>query len=151
MGMLDQEIMLADGQSVTAIGDTPSTNIYDTGGINGQGDLGQTGENLWFNIRVGTTATSGGAATIQGVIQVSDDNAAWTDLVSGSAAAVAVAVAGYDLLRVQPPPIPFGQPSRYYRAVIRVGAAVLTAGKFDAYVSNTIQRNIARNNAFTVS
>lgn len=151
MGMLDQEIMLADGQTVTAIGDTPSTNIYDTGGTNGQGDMGQAYEQLWFNIRVGTTATSGGAATIQGVIQVSDDAATWTDLLAGIAAPVANALAGYDLLRVQPPLISFGSPSRYFRAVIRVGTAVLTAGKFDAYVSNTIQRNIARNSGFTVA
>ena len=148
--MLDNEALLADGQTVTATGDTPTTNIYDTGGTNGQGDLGQTQERLWFNIRVATTATSGGSATITGVLQVSDDATTWTDLVAGTSTPVASAVAGYDLLRVQPPPIPFGNPSRYYRGVVRVGTAVLTAGTFDCYFSNTIQRNIARQSGFSV-
>jgi hypothetical protein len=151
MGMLDNEFMLADGQAVTAVGDTASTNVYDTGGTNGQGDLGQTNERLWLNIRVDTTVTSGGAATVTGVIQTSDDNVTYTDLVAGKAFALASLTAGTDLLRVQPPPIAPGSPSRYYRAVIRVGTAALTAGTFSAYASNTIQRNIARNSAFSVA
>lgn len=150
MGMLDQELMFMDGLAVTGTGDTAGS-VYDTGGTNGQGDMGQTGENLWFNVRARTTATSGGAATIQGVIQASDDNATWTDIAVGTPTPVATVVAGYDLLRIQPPVSPYGSPSRYIRAVVRVATAALTGGTFDAYVSNTIQRNIYRNSAFTVS
>jgi hypothetical protein len=140
MGMLDQEVIFADGETVTATGDTASTNTYNTGGANGQGDAGQTGENLWINAVVNTTATSSGSATIQAVLQDSADNSSYADVVSGPAVAVASATAGTVLLQVQPP---VGM-RQYWRVVFRIGTAVLTAGKFDAYVSNTIQRNITR-------
>ena len=140
MGMLDNEVIFSDAQAVTATGDDASTNVYDNGGANGQGDNGQTQENLWVNVLVNTTATSGGSATIQAVLQDSADNATFADVVAGPAVAVANATAGAVLLQVQPPP---GM-RRYWRIVYRIGTAVLTAGKFDAYVSNSIQRNIAR-------
>lgn len=147
MGMLDNEIIFSAAQAVTATGDTASTNVYDSGGANGQGDMGQTGENLWFNVIVNTTATSGGSATVQAVLQDSADNATFADVVIGKAIAVASVTAGSILLQVQPPP---GM-REYSRIVYRIGTAVLTAGKFDAYVSNTIQRNIARNSGFSVA
>jgi hypothetical protein len=140
MGMLDQEVMFSDAQVVTAASDTPSTNVYDTGGANGQGDAGQTGENLWINVTVNTTATSGGSATMQAVLQDSADNATFADVVAGPATAVAALLVGTVLLQVQPP---VGM-RRYWRIVYRGAVAVLTAGKFDAYASNTIQRNVAR-------
>jgi len=140
MGMLDQELILSDAQTVTATGDTASTNVYNTGGANGQGDSGQTGENLWVNAFISTTATSGGSATIQAVLQDSADNSSFADVVAGPAVAVASAVAGTVLLQLQPP---VGM-RQYWRIAYRIGTAVLTAGKFDAYVSNTIQRNITR-------
>lgn len=146
MGMLDQEVMFADGQTVTAIGDTASTNAYNTGGANGQNEAAMTGENLWINAVVKTTATSGGAATIQAVFQDSPDNATWTDRVLGAVTPVATAVAGSPLLQVQPP---VGT-QQYWRVVTRVAAFVLTAGTFDAYVSNTLQRNISRPSGFAV-
>jgi hypothetical protein len=139
-GMLDSEIVFAEAQTVTATGDTASTNVYDCGGANGQGDNGQTGENLWVNAVCSTTATSGGGATVQAVLQDSADNVTFADVIAGPAVAVANVVAGLSLLQVQPPP---GM-RRYWRIAWRVGTAVLTAGKFDAYVSNTIQRNVAR-------
>jgi len=40
---------------------------------------------------------------------------------------------------------------RYTRIVYRVGTAALTAGKFDAFVSIDVQRNIARPSGFTVA
>lgn len=141
MGMLDQEVMFADGQLVTATGDTASTNVYNTGGANGQNEAALTSENLWINALVKTTATSGGSATIQAVFQDSPDNATWTDRVLGTAFAVANVVAGLSLLQVQPP---IGT-QQYWRIAWRIGTAVLTAGAFDGYVSNTLQRNIARN------
>lgn len=140
MGMLDQELILSDAQTVTATGDTASTNVYNTGGANGQGDAGQTGENLWVNAFINTTATSGGSATIQAVLQDSADNSSFADVVAGPAVAVASAAAGTVLLQLQPP---VGM-RQYWRIAYRIGTAVLTAGKFDAYVSNTIQRNITR-------
>lgn len=141
MGMLDNEIIFSAAQAVTATGDTASTNVYDNGGANGQGDNGQTGENLWVNVIVNTTATSGGSATVQAVLQDSADNATFADVASGPSTAVASVTAGTVLLQIQPPP---GM-REFWRVAYRVGTAALTAGKFDAYVSNTIQRNVARN------
>lgn len=146
MGMLDNEIIYSAAQAVTATGDTASTNVYNSGGANGQGDMGQTGENLWVNVTVNTTATSGGSATVQAVLQDSADNSSFADVVAGPAVAVANVTAGAVLLQVQPPP---GM-RQYSRIAYRIGTAVLTAGKFDAYVSNTIQRNIARNSGIPV-
>lgn len=147
MGMLDSEIIFSAAQAVTATGDTASTNVYDSGGANGQGDMGQTGENLWFNATVNTAATSAGSATIQAVLQDSADNATFADVATGPVVAVASATLGAVLLQLQPPP---GM-RRYSRIAYRIGTAVLTAGKFDAYVSNTIQRNVARQSGFSVA
>jgi hypothetical protein len=50
MGYLDSELIFSAAQAITANGDTASTNVYDTGGANGQGAAGLTGENLWLNV-----------------------------------------------------------------------------------------------------
>lgn len=146
-GMLDSEVQFSAAQAVTANGDTASTNVYDSGGANGQGDAGQTGENLWVNVVVNTTATTGSAATVQAVLQDSADNVTFADVLAGAVNAIGAVVAGAVLLQLQPPP---GM-RRYWRVVYRIGTGTLTAGKFDAYVSNTIQRNVARPSGFSVS
>ncbi len=145
MGMLDNSLKLATAQTVTSTGDTASTNIYDNGNAQSS-DISLTGENLWINAVVDTTATSGGSATVQAVLQDSADGSSWADVVAGPAVAVASVTAGTTLLQVQPPT---GM-RRYFRIAWRVGTAALTAGKFTAYVSNSIQRNIARPSGFTV-
>lgn len=149
MGMLDSEIQFSIAQAPTATGDTASTNVYDSGGANGQGDAGQTGENLWVNVVVKTAMTSAGSATMQAVLQDSADNATFADVALGPALAynATAAAAGSSLLRIQPP---VGM-RRYWRTVYRIGTAVLTGGTFDAYVSNTIQYNTARPSGFSVS
>lgn len=150
MGMLDSELVLSAAQTPTAIGDTPSTNVYDTGSAigNAQGaEEALTGENLWLNVTCNSTATSGGAATVQAVLQDSPDNATWTDRLIGQSLAVAAVTKGTVLLQVQPP---VGT-QRYQRIAYRIGTAVLTAGAFDAFFSNAIQRNIARPSGFSVS
>lgn len=145
MGMLDNSLKLATAQTVTSTGDTASTNIYDNGNAQSS-DISLTGENLWINAVVDTTATSGGSATVQAVLQDSADGSSWADVVAGPAVAVASVTAGTTLLQVQPPTVM----RRYFRIAWRVGTAALTAGKFTAYVSNSIQRNIARPSGFTV-
>lgn len=147
MGMIDSENVFSAAQAVTATGDTASTNVYDAGGANGQGDASQTGENLWVNVVVSTAVTSAGAATVQPVLQDSADNSTFADVAAGTAFAKTACTAGAVLFQLQPPP---GM-RRYWRIAYRIGTAVLTAGAFDAYVSNTIQRNIARPSGFSVS
>ena len=146
MGMLDNYGKLASAQAVTATGDTASTNIYDSGSVNSS-DLAMTGEQLWINATVDTAATSAGAATMQAVLQDSADGTTFADVVAGPVLALASIVAGAELLHITPPT---GM-RRYFRIAWRVGTAALTAGKFTAYTSNSIQRNVARPSGFTVA
>jgi hypothetical protein len=146
MGMLDSQLVLAEAQAVTATGDTGSTSNYDAGSA-ALGPAGLTGENLWVQAFCSTTVTSGGAATVAAVLQDSADAATWVDVVAGPVTALASLVAGTALLQVQPPPTM----RRYWRIAWRVGTAVLTAGKFDAYITNTLQKNVPTPSGFSVS
>lgn len=148
MGMIDSEVVLSTAQAITANGDTASTNVYDTGGANGQGDAGQTQENLWVDVVCNTAFTSGTSATLQVVLSDSADNSSWADVSLGPVIATgSLPTAGQVLMQLQPPP---GM-RRYWRITYRVGVGTMTAGKVDAYVSNTIQRNVARPSGFSVS
>jgi hypothetical protein len=150
MGMLDSELIFSAAQTPTAVGDTPSTNVYDTGSAAGnaqEAEAALTTENLWLNVICNTVPTSGGSATIQAVLQDSPDNATWTDRLLGGAVSYSNVTKGLALLQAQPP---VGT-QRYWRIAYRIGTAALTAGAFDAYVSNTIQRNVSRPSGFSVS
>ncbi|MDD3884556.1 MAG: hypothetical protein PHW66_06425 [Gallionella sp.] len=146
MGMLDNSTKLAIAQAVVNVGDTASTNYYDNGSAN-VSDISMTGENLWINAEVTTAATSAGAATLQAVLQDSADGVTFADVAAGQVVALAGLVAGASLLRIQPP----AGMRRYFRIAWRVGTAALTAGNFSAYVSNSIQRNVARPSGFAVA
>jgi len=144
--MLDSELVFAEAQAVTNVGDTASTNVYEA--ANAQlGDAGQTGENLWVQALCSTAATSGGSATVQAVLQDSADGVTYADVVSGPVVAVADVTTGAPLLAVQPPP---GM-RQYWRIAWRVATAALTAGKFDAFITNTLQRNVPRPSGFSVA
>ena len=145
MGMLDANTKLSIAQAVTSTGDTASTNIYDTGSANSS-DIGLN-DGLWINIVVDTTATSSGSATVQAVLQDSADGSTFADALVGPVVPVASVVQGVALLQACPP---LGM-RRYFRIVYRIGTAALTAGKFTAYVSFDVQRNIARPSGFTVA
>lgn len=146
MGYLDSEMQFSAAQAPTAVGDTASTNVYDSGGANGQGDCGLTGENLWVNTIVKTAFTTGAGGTIAAVLQDSADNATFADVLVGTVFTAAQAVAGKLLLQVQPPP---GM-RRYWRIAYRIATGVMTAGAVDAYASNTIQKNVQRSGSFTI-
>lgn len=143
MGYLDSGLVFAEGQAVTTTGDNGSTTTLNFGSA-ALGDSGQTQENLWIQAICSTTVTSAGAATVQAVLQSSPDNATWTDAVAGPAIPKANLLAGTVMLQVQPPP---GM-QQYWRISWRIGTAVLTAGAFDAFVSNTIQRNVSYASGF---
>lgn len=138
MGMLDVNAKLASAQAVTSTGDTASSNVYDLGSANSS-EMGFA-EHLWVNAVVDTTATSGGSATLQAVLQDSADNSTFADIGMGPVVAVASLTVGTVLFQGHPP---LGC-RRYFRIVWRVGTAALTAGKFTAFLSNTVQRNVAR-------
>lgn len=103
------------------------------------GDLGN-GQPMYLVIQVDTAVTSAGAATVEFQL-VSDAQAAIA--VDGSAsvhaktAAIAKAtlVAGYQLVI----PLPLGNPAyeRYLGILQNVGTAALTAGKINAFLTQT--------------
>jgi hypothetical protein len=145
--MLDSENVFAAAQSTAAfnIGDNPSTNSYDTGSANAS-EAAQTSENLWLQI-VCNTLFAGATATVQGVLQTSPDNATWTDSVAGKALLATGVTVGQALLQVQPPT----GTQRYWRTIIRVAVANLSAGAIDSYISNVLQYNVQRPSGFTVA
>lgn len=144
MGMLDMNGKFDIDRSVTAVGDTVSTNVYDSGSAPSS-DIGANNE-LWLNATVSTNATSGGAATLQAVLQHSDDNSVWSDAMEGFPLPVAQLKIGAILMKTQ---VPIGL-KRYTRIAWRVGTAALTAGKFSAYFSKDVQHNVHRPSGFTV-
>ena len=145
MGMLDLNTKYSIAQAVTSTGDTVSTNVYDAGSA-ASADIGLNDE-LWINVVCNTTATSGGSATVQAVLQDSADNSTFADVLAGPALPVASVTQGAVLLQACPP---LGL-RRYTRIAYRIGTAALTAGKFDAFISMDVQRNIARPSGFTVA
>lgn len=140
--ILDSQEVFSAAQAVTATGDTPSTNSYDTGST---ADVG-IGGGLWLIAQVNTAATSGGSATIQAVLQTSVDNSTWTDVVSGPVVAVASATAGAIIATLG---LPVGL-KRYIRVAWRIGTAVLTAGTFSAFFVRNIQLQQYGAKRFTV-
>lgn len=145
MGMIDNSTKLAIAQAVTATGDTASTNVYDFGSDASAGAA--LNRNLWIQAQVDTTATSGGAATLQAVLQDSADGTTFADVLAGPVVALAGLTAGTKLLET-PPPMSL---RRYVRIAWRVGTAALTAGKFTAFISLDIQKNIAKPSGFSVA
>ena len=151
MGMLDSELVFSAAQSTAAfnVGDNASSNTYDTGSAynNAQdAEAAQTNENLWVNIMC-NTLFAGATATVAGVLQSSPDDATWTDVTAGPAILATGVTVGQALLQVQPA---IGT-QRYWRTIIRVAVANLSAGAIDSYISNTLQHNIQRPAGFTVA
>ena len=146
MGMIDANLVFAEAQAVTSTGDTASTNSYDSGGTT-LGDSGQTGEHIWVQALCSTVAASGGGATLQPVLQDSANNSSLADVVAGPVIGVASLTTGAQLWAVQPPP---GM-RRYWRIVWRVAVAALTSGNFDAFITESLQRNVAQASGYTVS
>jgi len=142
-GMRDLEEIYSAAQAVVNVGDTASTNVYDAGNA-ASSDFSMTGH-VWFNVTVNTAFTSGGAGTLQVVLQDSADNITFADVQVGGVFALAALVVGAVVFQMQPP---VGL-RRYTRFAYRVATAAMTAGKVDAYITSDIQRNIARPSGFT--
>ena len=143
MGMIDNSTKLATAQTVTTAGDTTSTNFYDFGNA-ASSDVGLQ-ERLWVQAMVDTDA-AGGATGLQAVLQHSDDNVTYTDLQSGQVTPTALLKTGAILAQMK---LPLGV-KRYFRITWRLIGGALTAGKFTAFVSIDVQRNIARPSGFAV-
>ena len=143
MGYRDSQMLLAEAQVETAIGDQVSTNRYDAGAAQDSG----VGEPLILLAKVNTTVTSGGAATVQAVLQTSDtEGSGYTDLAAGEEVALADLVAGKKLLELKVPHLG----KQFYQVVWRIGTAVLTAGSFDAWFIKDAQNNTTYPKGFVV-
>ena len=130
--IIDKFNQFSDAQAVTATGDTTSTKSFDTKGA----DIG-TGEDTYLTVLVNEAVTSGGAATVEYKYVQSDyaDLSSPDVLATSGAIAKATLVAGYKPLQIKIP----ANTKRYVGVIYTVGVAVLTAGKFTAFLSKDIQ------------
>ena len=75
--ILDSQLILSNNQAVTAIGDTASTNEYDT--LSAGLSVG-IGEEVYLHVQTRVAATSGGATTLVVALQDSADKMIAGDL-----------------------------------------------------------------------
>lgn len=122
----------SEEQAETTIAAHPSTNVVDLGA---GGDA--LSRPIRFHCHVQTTATSAGAATVQVILQtaaVADMTSAVT-LYDSGAVAVATLVAGYKVTGKTGVPVG-ANCLQFLRVTYTIAVAALTAGKFDAFLSN---------------
>ncbi len=129
--ILDNQATYAAGQAVTAIGDTSSANSLD----HGVGNPGPGLAELWLAINVDTTFTSGGAGTLQAVLQDSADNTAWADLMVLTPVLPLSALTAKNILAQARFP---GRLRRYSRIGWRVAGAAMTAGTVSARTTMSV-------------
>lgn len=124
----------SDAQAETTVAAHDSTNVVDLGA-----DFNAAiGHELYLHILVETAVTSGGAATVQFQLITDEDTGFATAPVTlwdSGAIGKATLVDGYAVARVR---VPKGT-KRYLKVVYTIGTAVLTAGKFDAFLSPSVQ------------
>lgn len=135
--ILDTQELLSSAQSIAAAaGDVASTNYYDTGAA---ADAG-IGEELFLQIATVAAVTSGGAATVQFVLQT-DDNTSFSsprEFPLTGALALAALTANTVQYRGR---LPIGL-ERYIRVVYRIGTATTTAGTATTFLTKDVQANL---------
>lgn len=136
--ILDKSLILSDAQAETTVATHTSDNVIDTVA------LGDAINELYFVARVETKCTSDGSATVQ-VKLITDPNETLDDGPTVLWASDAVPVASltdkylFGAVRLPKP----DKLKRYIAAQIIIGTAALTAGKFDIYLTDTLQTNIS--------
>jgi len=143
--ILDSQEVFSAAQAVTAVGDTASTNQLDTLSTADDG----IGEDISLYVKVNTAFTSGGAATMQVVLQASADNATYTDKYLSPVYALAALTVGQVLVNAVIPIGPQTAP-RYLRVAYRVGTTTFTAGSMDAFLVKNVQAYQFGANGFAV-
>lgn len=124
--ILDNQTMYTSGQAPTAIGDTASTNSYD----HGLGSSGAGAGDLWLVVKTSTAFTSGGAGTLQAVLQDSADNSSFADVQTLTPVLALAALTANKVLAVTRYP---GVLRRYTRVAWRIAAFAMTGGTVSAF------------------
>lgn len=131
MAIKDALLTFSDEQAETTVAAHDSTNNVDLAGV--AKDMGP-GEELYLVIVVTEAVTSGGAATVQFAVQDSADDSSYAALapvpLDTGAVGKATLTLGYEVMRIALP----NSLQRYLKIVYTIGTAVLTAGKFSAWI-----------------
>ncbi|WHZ42196.1 hypothetical protein QNM34_07935 [Rahnella bonaserana] len=142
--ILDKLLMFSEAQAVTAT--AASTDVIDLSPMKGtKRDIG-VGEPLEFWATVNTTATAGGAATLNVQLQTSADNSTWVTLYDSGTLALASLTAGKRILSTK---VPAGV-LKYLRVNYVVATGPLTAGAFTAGINLDVDANYSYPSGFTV-
>ena len=130
--ILDKELVFSDAQDETTVADHTSDNIVDLT------VAGDALDSLWLEVGVHTAATSDGSATLTVALQTSVDEAFTSPITLLTTAAIGKAdlTKGAKLIQTR---IPMGC-KRYLRVLYTIGTAVLTGGKFNAYLVSGIDK-----------
>lgn len=160
MAYVDQQIEFSDSQAVTAT--AISTNVYDLFTMStGAGTSDVTpntrlnigsGEDVYLVVNTAVTATDTSSdATLTVTLECADDVGLSTNaqvvFSSGAIAFAAFATAGTNLVKIK---IPSFAMRRYLGVRYTVASGPLTAGAFDAFVTNTVDDNRIYKSGFTV-
>lgn len=130
--ILDALTQFSSAQALTAVGTIASTNVMDLGVAR---DMGSAHYELKILAQVRATFTSGGAATLQVLVQGSTDNATFYTMAQGPTVALASLLAGARPLQIDMPRPAAGQAMpRYLRLAYVVGTADMTGGTIDGYL-----------------
>ncbi len=142
--ILDKLLMFSEAQAVTAT--AASTDVIDLSPLKGtRRDIG-VGEPLEFWATVNTSATAGGAATLNVQLQTSADNSTWVTLYDSGTLALASLTAGKRILSTK---VPAGV-LKYLRVNYVVATGPLTAGAFTAGINLDVDANYSYPSGFTV-
>lgn len=129
MAVMDKKLEFSDAQAETTQATHDSTNVIDLGvaspGIDSK---------IRCKVRVNTTVTSDGSATVKASLQHSSNDSSYAVIADSAAHAKAALVEGFVMLDVS---LPRQNLLRYLKVVYTIGTAALTAGKFDAWLEAT--------------
>jgi len=160
MAYVDQQIEFSDSQAVTST--AISTNVYDlfsmsTGASatdlspNTRIDVG-SGEDVYLIVNTAVAVTDAGSdATLVVTFETADNEALSTNgqvvATSGTLAFAAFATAGTSLIKIKIPSFAY---RRYIGIRYTVASGPLTAGAFDAFITNTVDAQRIYKSGFTV-
>jgi len=131
MTIMDDKLVLSDAQAETTIAEHDSDFTIDFGDAVQKPGIGTP---LWLNITV-NEVVAGTSSTVTFKVQDSADDITFVSIFETPDIAEAVLVKGHEVLRI---PLPHTV-RQYLKVVYEIKVAVLTTGKFDAWIDMTGQ------------